>query len=79
MIFTYCNIFNIVYITISVYNINKNNNAAFLSQCPVLSQYMFFVDRIRANIQQGMELENAIEEAIEYCIHQHILEDFLRQ
>ena len=63
----------------TVYNINKNNNAAFLSQCPVLSQYMFFVDRIRANIQRDMELENAIEEAIEYCIHQHILEDFLRQ
>ena len=63
----------------TVYNINKNNNAAFLSQCPVLSQYMFFVDRIRANIQQDMELEKAIEEAIEYCIHQHILEDFLRQ
>ena len=59
----------------TVYNINKNNNAAFLSQCPVLSQYMCFVDRIRANIQRDMELENAIE----YCIHQHILEDFLRQ
>ena len=63
----------------TVYNINKNNNVAFLSQSPVLSQYMFFVDRIRANIQQDMELEKAIEEAIEYCIHQHILEDFLRQ
>jgi predicted transposase/invertase (TIGR01784 family) len=40
---------------------------------------MSFVDKVRENIKKEMLLEKAIPEAIDYCIENHILEDFLRE
>jgi hypothetical protein len=62
----------------TVYNINKGKNQNLLQKCKVLREYMYFVDEVRKNIASGMELEQAIPDAIEECIRQHVLEEFLR-
>ena len=65
-----------------VYNINQGKNVDLLEHCNVLKEYMFFVDRVRYYVKElGDEQENleiAIERAIDDCIKNHILEDFLK-
>ena len=66
-----------------VYNINKGKNVELLERCTVLKNYMYFVDMVRfykkqlGNSQET--LEQAIEMAINDCIQNHILEDFLKK
>lgn len=66
-----------------VYNINKGKNVELLERCTVLKNYMYFVDMVRfykkqlGNSQET--LEQAIEMAIDDCIQNHILEDFLKK
>ena len=48
---------------------------------------MCFVNRVRDNLtkkpamdqDESMDLENAIREAIDYCIANHVMEDFFRE
>ncbi|MBQ8983908.1 MAG: hypothetical protein IJ079_10015, partial [Lachnospiraceae bacterium] len=78
----------------TVYNINVGYNRELLKQCPVLKKYMVFIDRVRYNVRRLQKasmnnpyllandkqiLEQAINEAINYCITHHILEDFFRE
>ena len=43
----------------------------------MLREYTAFVSRVRENHNAGMELNQAVEKAIDDCIADHILEDFL--
>ena len=53
-----------------------------LEHCKVLKEYMFFVDRVRYYVgelgDEQENLETAIERAIDDCIKNHILEEFLK-
>lgn len=62
-----------------VYNINKGNNTDLLAKCPTLRDYMYFVDLVRNyHFQNGfIDLENAIRQAIDQCIRENVLKDFL--
>ncbi|MBR1391908.1 MAG: hypothetical protein IJ567_10830 [Lachnospiraceae bacterium] len=62
----------------TTYNINMSHNHALLENCPVLKNYMIFIDMVRNAIRTGMPLNTAIEQAIDFCIQNHILEDFFR-
>ena len=80
---------------VTVYNINPNNNTQLLEKSEVLHGYMIFVNRVRENlekqkthVQNEMEheeteymedLEVAINEAIDYCVKIHIMEEFFRE
>ena len=48
-----------------------------MEECLVLREYTAFVSRVRENHNAGMELNQAVEKAIDDCIADHILEDFL--
>lgn len=61
----------------TVYNINPGKNDVFLAECQVLTEYMQFIECVRMNDARGDD--NPIENAIEYCIRQGILADFLRK
>ena len=50
-----------------------------MEECLVLREYTAFVSRVRENHNAGMELNQAVEKAIDDCIADHILEDFLRE
>lgn len=61
----------------TVYNVNKGNNATFLSKCRVLREYMIFVDKIREKLKIGQSIDEAIDQAINECIGENVLKDFL--
>ena len=82
-------------LTVTVYNINPNNNTQLLEKSEVLRGYMIFVNRVRENLEHQKkiaqnaseydeaayeeELEVAINEAIDYCVKHHIMEEFFRE
>ena len=82
-------------LTVTVYNINPDNNKQLLAKSKVLSGYMIFVNRVRENLEKQKtfvqnetehddteymeDLETAINEAIDYCIEHHIMETFFRK
>ena len=82
-------------LTVTVYNINPNNNTQLLEKSEVLCGYMIFVNRVRENLEHQKkiaqnapeydeaayeeELEVAINEAIDYCVKHHIMEEFFRE
>lgn len=59
-------------------NINPGYNDDFLEKCPTLKEYMQYVDRVRT-YQKNMPLENAVAYAVDECIKEGILADFLRK
>ncbi|MBU5429817.1 hypothetical protein KQI22_07025 [Kineothrix sp. MSJ-39] len=84
-----------VELTVTVYNINLDNNTQLLAKSKVLNGYMIFVNRVRENLEHRREiaqnalifdvavyeedLEVSINEAIDYCIKHHIMENFFRE
>ena len=64
-----------------VYNINHGYNESLMKKCPILQEYMTFVTYVREyHKQEGYEnLEIAINNAIDRCIEDDILRDFLVQ
>lgn len=48
-----------------------------LSKCRTLREYMYFVDRVRKNNEISGNLEDAIRQAIDHCIEEDVLRDFL--
>ena len=62
-----------------VYNINQGNNTELLAKCSTLREYMYFVDLVREYHKKNefSNLEDAIHQAIEQCIRENVLKDFL--
>ena len=48
-----------------------------LSKCQTLREYMYFVDMVRKNNEISGNLEDAIEKAINQCMEENVLRDFL--
>lgn len=61
---------------VTVYNINPGMNEALLNACQKLKEYMLFTSKIRKN-QKVMDLREAVNKAVEDCIEEGILKDFL--
>lgn len=59
-------------------NINPGYNDELLASCPTLWGYMKFVEKIREN-QKTMALTEAVTSAVDFCIGEGILTDFLRK
>ncbi|MGN0153622.1 MAG: hypothetical protein ACI4A3_04175, partial [Lachnospiraceae bacterium] len=66
-------------LTCKVYNINYGKNRELLEKCSFLKEYMIFVDYVRENHRiNGYEnLEHSIETAIDRCIEENVLREFL--
>jgi len=62
-----------------VYNINYGKNKKIMDKCSVLREYSIFVERVRDfHRQQGYnDLKYAIDRAIDKCIKDNILREFL--
>ena len=52
-------------------------NYLLVNKCRRLMHYSLFIARIRQNTNNGMSVEQAIDEAITYCIDHDILKDVL--
>ena len=51
--------------TATVYNLNRGKNDDLLERCKPLSDYMELVNRIRDNQRKGMNVRNAIDDAVD--------------
>ena len=62
-----------------VYNINSGNNTEIMEKCPTLREYTYFVELVRKNFKENgyEDLGKAIHQAIDQCIREDILKDFL--
>ncbi len=63
--------------TALVLNINFGHNKELMAGCRRLYEYAYLISRIRYRLSQGMTLEGAIDLAIDDCIREGILSDFL--
>ena len=59
-------------------NINEGHNQKLMKQCSVLKEYSQYVGRVRKYVKK-MELNAAVQRAVEECITEGILEEFLRK
>ena len=58
-------------------NINDGHNKELMEQCQTLREYAQYVTKVRKYTKE-MELDAAVECAVDECIREGILEDFLR-
>lgn len=61
---------------VQILNINPGMNEELKERCPILKEYMLYVEKIREYVK-SMPLEEAVEQAIEGCVRDNILRDFL--
>jgi len=58
---------------VQVINVSKGHNTELLGQSTALSDYAVFVTFVKDRIDQGDDLESAIDKAIHYCIENDIM------
>lgn len=63
-------------LVVTVLNINPGKNKVLLDQCQTLKEYMIFVTRVREYTAK-MSLNEAVECAVQECIDEGILREFL--
>ena len=63
---------------VTVLNINEGHNALLMEHCQTLKEYAQYVAKVR-KYASGMRLDQAVEYAVDECIKENILADFLRK
>lgn len=65
---------------VTMLNLNAGCNRKLLESCRTLKEYMLYVERVRnyADMPE-LTLEMAVERAVDECIRENILADFLRK
>ncbi|MBD5520053.1 MAG: hypothetical protein HDR03_02305 [Lachnospiraceae bacterium] len=61
---------------VTVYNINWGNNQALMDACHTLKEYAQYVEQVRIYAKE-LPFNEAVEKAVDYCIKNGILSDFL--
>ena len=61
---------------VTVLNINEGHNQKLMEQCQILKEYADFVARVRQH-QKTLPVKTAIEQAVQECIQEGILKEFL--
>ena len=61
---------------VTVYNINWGYNQELMKACRLLEEYAQYVEQVR-RFAGTMTFEEAVEKAVDYCIRNDILADFL--
>ncbi len=65
-------------LTVTVLNINSGYNKSMKSVCKKLNEYCEYVELVR-RYQKDMPIKEAVNSAVDYCIENNILSDFLRR
>lgn len=65
--------------TATVLNIHRGHNEELMRHCRKLYEYSYLIHQIQSGLSLGLQLEAAIDRAIEDCIRHDILTDFLRK
>ncbi|MDE7428666.1 MAG: hypothetical protein K2N00_05255 [Lachnospiraceae bacterium] len=63
-------------LSVIVYNINLGHNQELLDACRLLKEYAQYVEQVRAYAKET-DFSEAVERAVDHCIRNGILSDFL--
>ncbi|MDR2615748.1 MAG: hypothetical protein LBC28_04120 [Oscillospiraceae bacterium] len=63
---------------VMVYNVNAGHNAEILNRSKSLNDYAEFIETVRDGLARGMELGEAIRDAVRRCVGRGIMKDFLQ-
>ncbi len=61
---------------VQILNINPGMNEELKEKCPILKEYVAYVEKVRS-YAKILPLEEAVEQAVEDCIREDVLRDFL--
>ncbi|MDR1246601.1 MAG: hypothetical protein LBK57_06170 [Clostridiales Family XIII bacterium] len=75
--FEYVDIPDMLELTVNVYNINQGRNKEILQRSKSLGDYAAFIGRVKENKTAGLEIGAAVEEALNYCISNGIMKEYL--
>ena len=70
---------NTLELTVKVIDINYKNNHETLEKCITLKGYSYLVQQIRTKMNEGKTRDQAIHAAIEQCIAEDVLREFLER
>lgn len=68
-----------VELTVRMLNINYGHNHLLMEKCRTLGEYAEFVSITRKYMRERKKAEEALADAVDYCIENGILEEFLRK
>lgn len=68
-----------VELTVRMLNINHGHNLPLMEKCRTLGEYAEFVSITRKYMRERKKAEEALADAVDYCIENGILEEFLRK
>lgn len=58
-------------------NINAGKNSKIMQRCPRLYEYSVFINEVRMRHTSGLDYTIAVDQAVDYCVHNNILSDIL--
>lgn len=61
---------------VTILNINQGMNEELKNKCSMLGEYMIYVGKVREYAKE-MSLKSAVEKAVDECIHENVLKEFL--
>ena len=64
---------------VTVININAGSNNGLMQKCRELKDYVFFVENVKANEKAGLTRDDAIREAVSYCMKHNVMADYLEE
>ena len=62
---------------VKMLNINEGHNRELMEQCRILQEYAMYVAKVRGYTRAGLNLNEAVERAVDECIREGILAKFL--
>lgn len=60
-------------------NIRGHNNEKLKDACQVLKEYAIYTDLIREYVKEGLAIDEAVDAAIEECLRNGVLQEFLEK
>jgi len=63
---------------VTVYNVNHGQNKNIMKQSKTLNEYAVFIAKVREYEKDGNELTEALQKAVEHCIKNDVLREFLQ-
>lgn len=64
---------------VKMLNINAGHNQELMEQCKILWEYAQYVAKVREYTRTGIELDEAVERAVDECIKAGVLSQFLSE
>ena len=66
-------------LTVQVFDVNYDSGSELLEKSEMMAGYSYLIDQIRRQMEAGDKRDRAIRKAVEICIEENILVDFLKE